>query len=85
MISPFTNTNDDASVEERVNDCYRALTLIHAACNVHEDASFDQWEILESVGNLAGSAAQLLEPLRRAPAAVANWRPPSEDEEGGAR
>ncbi len=72
MSGPFTAPH--GSLEERVNDCYRALSLIHAACQADPDVVFmEEGDVLDAISFLALDAARVIEPLRHVPFEIGNF------------
>jgi hypothetical protein len=78
LASPVTIARaEDFSLEERVNVAYRRLILILGAGNVTDmnTPGLDVEELLQAIKEAAGDAADAIDPLRHAPAAIANWTP----------
>lgn len=69
---------DDASLEERVNVAYHRLVAIESVAAAEDDVvQADPAARLISIQELAGETLAVLAPLKDAPFAVAEWRPPS--------
>ena len=69
------------TLEERVNSVYRSLVLIHAASNSDVDGLWvDADALQDAISEAAWRALEMIDPLRHAPGAVANWRPGDAEE-----
>ena len=67
-------TNYNYSLEERVTRALSALLLIEVAAEQGERDQ-DGHDVCEAIMVAAHDAHELLEPLKHAPAMIANWHP----------
>ena len=66
------------SIEERMNTAHRRFVLVDMAARGVLELQDDEEsvsEILDAIAELVRDTDALLEPIRHAPAAVANWNP----------